>query len=46
MLNVGASWGGGECNAPAVLPPGKIPFPIVQEVGWSGLNGYRKEKMS
>jgi len=26
---------GGQCHAPAALPPGKDPVPIVQEAGWA-----------
>ena len=26
---------GGQRHAPAVLPPGKNPVPIVQEAGWA-----------
>jgi len=26
---------GGQRHAPAALPPGKDPVPIVQEVGWA-----------
>ena len=27
---------GGRLHAPAALPPGKDPVPIVQEAGWAG----------
>jgi len=26
---------GGQCQAPAVLLPGKDPVPIVEEAGWA-----------
>jgi hypothetical protein len=26
---------GGQCHAPAALPPGKDPVPIVLEAGWA-----------
>jgi len=35
-FNLGARWEvGGQRHAPAALPPGKDPVPIVKESGWA-----------
>jgi len=37
-------WVGGQHHAPAALPPGKNPVPIVYEAGWAGLDGCGKSR--
>ena len=37
---------GGQRHAPAALPPGRDPVPIVQETGWSPGQSRRVQKVS
>ena len=47
LLNIGARWGGWTMpSSGRFTPKERSPFHIVQEPGWSGLDGYRKEKIS
>ena len=39
-------WVGDQRHAPAALPPGKEPVPVVQEAGWNPGRGGRVLKIS